>query len=77
MKIIWTDTIVEESNLAHYLHVLRKTLGQKNDGQSFIETLRRRGYRFTPHVRVTSDSEPQWKAKRTGGFECCSIHGSR
>lgn len=53
MKIIWADTIVEESNLDHYLHVLRKTLGQKNDGQPFIETLRRRGYRFTPNVQVT------------------------
>jgi DNA-binding winged helix-turn-helix (wHTH) protein len=52
MKIIWADTIVEESNLDHYLHVLRKTLGQKNDGQPFIETLRRRGYRFTSDVRV-------------------------
>ena len=52
MRIIWGDTIVEESNLDHYLHVLRKTLGQKSDGQSFIETLRRRGYRFTSDVRV-------------------------
>jgi DNA-binding winged helix-turn-helix (wHTH) protein len=46
MRIIWADTIVEESNLDHYLHVLRKALGKKSDGQSFIETLRRRGYRF-------------------------------
>jgi Tol biopolymer transport system component/DNA-binding winged helix-turn-helix (wHTH) protein len=52
MKIIWADTIVEESNLDHYLHVLRKALGQKSDGQSFIETLRRRGYRFTSNVQV-------------------------
>ena len=52
MRIIWGDTIVEESNLDHYLHVLRKTLGKKSDGQSFIETLRRRGYRFTSDVRV-------------------------
>ena len=52
MKIIWADTIVEESNLDHYLHVLRKALGQKSDGQSFIETLRRRGYRFTTDVQV-------------------------
>jgi len=52
MKIIWADTIVEESNLDHYLHVLRKALGQKSDGHSFIETLRRRGYRFTPDVQV-------------------------
>jgi DNA-binding winged helix-turn-helix (wHTH) protein len=52
MRIIWRDTIVEESNLDHYVHVLRKALGQKKDGQSFIETLRRRGYRFTSHVQV-------------------------
>src|SRR5215208_336196 len=29
---IWTDTIVEESNLQHYLYVLRKTLGTRRDG---------------------------------------------
>jgi Tol biopolymer transport system component/DNA-binding winged helix-turn-helix (wHTH) protein len=52
MQIIWGDTIVEESNLDHYVYVLRKALGQKKDGQSFIETLRRRGYRFTSHVQV-------------------------
>ena len=72
MKIIWADTIVEESNLDHYLHVLRKALGQKSDGQSFIQTLRRRGYRFTPDVQVieapngngtrvaAADSNPQF-----------------
>ena len=34
MKCIWADTVVEESNLDHYLHVLRRTLGQKSDGQA-------------------------------------------
>jgi DNA-binding winged helix-turn-helix (wHTH) protein len=52
MKMIWENTVVEESNLAHYLYALRKTLGQKSDGQSYIETLRGRGYRFTSDVRV-------------------------
>jgi len=52
MKLIWADTIVEESNLAHHLHVLRKTLGQKSDGHTFIETFRGRGYRFNSDVRV-------------------------
>jgi Tol biopolymer transport system component/DNA-binding winged helix-turn-helix (wHTH) protein len=56
MKTIWTDTIVEESNLAHYLHVLRKTLGCMPDGKPFIETLRRRGYRFTAEIRVIEQS---------------------
>jgi Tol biopolymer transport system component/DNA-binding winged helix-turn-helix (wHTH) protein len=52
MKAIWAGTVVEESNIDHYLHLLRKRLGQKSDGQAFIETLRRRGYRFTSEVRV-------------------------
>lgn len=52
MVKIWADTIVEESNLAQYLHVLRKTLGETAEGKPFIETLKRRGYRFNGAVRV-------------------------
>ncbi|MFN0277175.1 MAG: winged helix-turn-helix domain-containing protein [Pyrinomonadaceae bacterium] len=43
---VWQDSIVEESNLSQYLYLLRKTLGSRSDGQPYIETLRRRGYRF-------------------------------
>jgi Tol biopolymer transport system component/DNA-binding winged helix-turn-helix (wHTH) protein len=50
MARVWEDSIVEESNLSQYLYLLRKTLGQRPDGRPFIETLRRRGYRFTAHV---------------------------
>jgi DNA-binding winged helix-turn-helix (wHTH) protein/TolB-like protein/Tfp pilus assembly protein PilF len=53
MDAIWTDSIVEESNLAQYLHILRKTLGEQQNGQPFIETLRRRGYRFNGDVTVS------------------------
>ncbi|MEQ1606372.1 MAG: winged helix-turn-helix domain-containing protein [Pyrinomonadaceae bacterium] len=52
MHKIWVDTIVEESNLSQYLHVLRKTLGETQEGKPFIETLKRRGYRFNGTVRV-------------------------
>lgn len=55
MQKIWTDTIVEESNLAQYLHVLRKTLGETSDGRPYIETLKRRGYRFNGAVRVVAN----------------------
>lgn len=53
---IWADTIVEESNLAQYLHVLRKTLGNTIDGKPYIETLKRRGYRFNGSVRVLQNA---------------------
>lgn len=52
MDAIWADSVVEESNLAQYLHILRKTLGNQQNGQPFIETLRRRGYRFNGEVEV-------------------------
>lgn len=52
METIWTDSVVEESNLAQYLHLLRKTLGKTKDGKPFIETFRRRGYRFNGEVHA-------------------------
>lgn len=51
MKTIWNDSIVEETNLTQYVHVLRKTLGTTANGRPLIETLRRRGYRFNGNVR--------------------------
>src|SRR5438105_3483373 len=56
MSIIWTDSVVEESNLAQYLHVLRKTLGNRQNGRPFIETYRRRGYRFNGVVVASNGS---------------------
>src|SRR5688500_15762359 len=49
---VWADSVVEESNLSQHLYLLRKTLGNKPDGKPYIETLRRRGYRFNGAVRV-------------------------
>jgi predicted ATPase/DNA-binding winged helix-turn-helix (wHTH) protein len=57
MRIIWTDSVVEESNLSQYLHLLRKTLGERADGKPFIETFRRRGYRFAADVSCV-ESQP-------------------
>jgi len=31
MKAVWPDAVVEESNLAQYMHILRKTLGTMPD----------------------------------------------
>lgn len=50
MQLVWPDTVVDESNIFQNLYLLRKTLGIKRDGDPFIETLRRRGYRFSADV---------------------------
>ena len=52
LETVWPDTIVDESNLFSYLSHLRKALGNRKDGKPYVETLRRRGYRFTGDVTV-------------------------
>ena len=47
MERVWEDAIVEEANLSQNLYLLRKILGSRPDGSPYIETLRRRGYKFT------------------------------
>jgi TolB-like protein/Flp pilus assembly protein TadD len=51
MRLIWLDTFVEESNLSQNIFVLRKILGNTPEGRPYIETVPRRGYRFTASVR--------------------------
>ncbi len=58
MQTLWPNTAVEESNLSQNLYILRKALGRSVHGNSFIETLRRRGYRFCGDVSI---SQPHFK----------------
>ena len=46
IEAVWKGSIVEESNLTQYLYLIRKTLGTRAGGRPYIETLRKRGYRF-------------------------------
>lgn len=51
MKRVWPDTFVEENNLTDNVSRLRKALGEGENGQKFIETVPKRGYRFVAEVR--------------------------
>ena len=57
MKEVWPDTIVEENNLDKSISVLRKALGEGISDQTYIETVRRRGYRFVPSVREVREQD--------------------
>src|SRR5262249_16743004 len=46
----WADSFVEEVNLSRNIFLLRKTFG---NGEKFIETIPRRGYRFIAPVTET------------------------
>jgi len=79
LKTVWKDTVVEEANLSHHVHLLRRVLEEDNNGQRYIETIPKRGYRFVAPVREVGNgatnnaSEPsaarQAEGLKTGDSE--------
>jgi DNA-binding winged helix-turn-helix (wHTH) protein/TolB-like protein/cytochrome c-type biogenesis protein CcmH/NrfG len=59
IKTVWPDTFVEENNLAQHVSALRRVLADGAPGQSFIETLPKRGYRFAGEVALLGNDGPQ------------------
>ena len=55
MEMIWKDTFVEEGNITYTVSLLRKTLDE-HDKNHFIQTIPKRGYRFTADVREVSEN---------------------
>lgn len=50
MRQVWAGSYVEEGNLTQNIYTLRKALGKTPDGDEYIKTLPRRGYRFAVQV---------------------------
>jgi len=63
MSAIWQDAFVEESNLAKQISRLRKILN--TNGQEFIETIPKHGYRFSADLRRTLPDAPVILERRT------------
>src|SRR5499433_868182 len=57
LKKVWPDTFVEEANLASNISQLRKALGDGENGQRYIETAPKRGYRFVAGVTCLNGEE--------------------
>jgi DNA-binding winged helix-turn-helix (wHTH) protein/TolB-like protein/Flp pilus assembly protein TadD len=56
LKALWPDSFVEEANLTVNVAALRRALGSQPDGQPWIETVPRRGYRFSAAVSRSAES---------------------
>ncbi|HUR96617.1 MAG TPA: winged helix-turn-helix domain-containing protein [Pyrinomonadaceae bacterium] len=66
LSTVWADSFVEENNLNKSIHAIRRALGETNGEQTFIETIKKHGFRFVADVRsvprrasAVSDSEVQ------------------
>jgi len=57
MREIWTDTIVEESNLSQNISILRRVSGEKRGENQFIVTVPGHGYKFVAEVRRIEEEE--------------------
>jgi len=47
---IWTESFVEEANLAQHIYMVRKALKYNGDAEDYIETIPKFGYRFVGEV---------------------------
>jgi eukaryotic-like serine/threonine-protein kinase len=63
MRQVWPDSFVEEANLTVNISALRKALGDSGEGERYIETVPKSGYRFVSSV--VRDPEPE-TSKRSG-----------
>ena len=64
MKQVWPETFVEEGGLTRNISSLRKALVDSAGEQQYIETVPKRGYRFTPVVREVKEDANQIVVQR-------------
>lgn len=64
---LWPDTFVEEGNLTQNISVVRKALAIDPAGERYIETVPRRGYRFSVPVREADGPAPGDFGPAAGG----------
>src|SRR5262245_57499418 len=57
LKLVWPETFVEEANLSYNISLIRRALGDGENGQRYIETVPKRGYRFVATVRRQGDAD--------------------
>src|SRR5262245_30060297 len=69
MKVVWPDAIVEEANLANNISILRKTLGDGENGHRYIETAPKRGYRFVANVKKLEEESTGQNLQETPGLQ--------
>ncbi len=76
MEEVWPDSFVEEGNLTQNIFLLRRELGETVNGEHYIQTLPKRGYRITVPVRIISpDSQESHGANAAPRVEANPNHG--
>lgn len=64
MAALWPDTIVEEANLAFQISALRKALDDGAEGETLIQNVPTKGYRFVGAVKPWVADAPAPRARQ-------------
>ena len=57
MQRLWPETFVEEINLNVHISALRKAFGESAANYQYIETIPKRGYRFSANIKLVRPSQ--------------------
>lgn len=60
---VWPDSFVEPNNVDKCVYAIRTVLGERPGDQKYIETVRKRGYRFVANVGTVAADEHQSTAQ--------------
>src|SRR5215472_4442292 len=68
LRQVWPGTMVEENNLNKNISLLRKAMGGCANGESYIETVPRVGFRFTAAVSQAESLAASHPATNNGAY---------
>jgi DNA-binding winged helix-turn-helix (wHTH) protein/Tol biopolymer transport system component len=75
MDSVWPDSFVEEGNLTQNIFLLRRELGKTPEGEEYIQTLPKRGYRMNMPVSHSKYSAGE-EGNADSGSEIAAIDSS-
>lgn len=64
LDAVWSGSFVEESNLTHQIYELRKAFKENGCDEELIQTIPRRGYRFTGAISEVFLDKPETLVQR-------------
>ena len=73
MDRVWPNQAVEGNNLTVTMSALRKALREGADGQTYIQTVSGRGYRFVAAVHASGPAPPAEAAAPNGGMPSIAV----
>ena len=71
---VWSDSFVEEANIARHISILRKALGDSESEHRYIETVPKLGYRFIAPVKQIESADTKSLAQEPGVIAASTAH---